>query len=149
AYAHSERIIHRDLKPANVIVGKFGESVVIDWGLAKDLSDSAPPSEPGAGRTSAPPGLTVAGAVIGTPAYMPPEQARGLPVDERADVYALGAILYHVLAGVPPYEGGDVRALLRAVAAGPPRPLAERDKAIPVELSTVVSKVMGRDPADR
>jgi WD40 repeat protein/serine/threonine protein kinase len=186
AYAHSERIIHRDLKPANVLVGKFGETVVIDWGLAKDLavdhrsglrpgepgfapSPSAPPEPPppGAapstpppssgeraatrknGSSSGPEGLTVAGAVIGTPTYMPPEQARGLPVDERADVYAIGAILYHVLAGVPPYEGGDARAVLRAVAAGPPPPLAARERRIPVELSTIVGKAMARDPADR
>ena len=151
AYAHSKRLIHRDLKPANVLVGAFGETVVIDWGLAKDLADSAPPPDPlpGAGRAEGREGLTVAGAVIGTPAYMPPEQARGLPADERADVYALGAILYHLLAGALPYEGGDVRAILRAVAAGPPPPLAEREKGIPVELETIVNKAMARDPADR
>jgi eukaryotic-like serine/threonine-protein kinase len=192
AYAHSERIIHRDLKPANVLVGKFGETVVIDWGLAKDLADDAPSPEPppaGAGAPSTPPpssgerastrrsspppgpgpalesaasgtrakrgappgreGITVAGAVIGTPTYMPPEQARGLPVDERADVYALGAILYHLLAGVPPYEGRDARLVVRAVAARPPTPLADRDKRIPVELYTIVNKAMARAPADR
>jgi eukaryotic-like serine/threonine-protein kinase len=177
AYAHSERIIHRDLKPANVLVGKFGETVVIDWGLAKDLADDARPPDPppiAAAAPSTPPpssgerarsigdgpaerrgispgkeGLTVAGAVIGTPTYMPPEQARGLPADERADVYALGAILYHVLAGVPPYEGADARVVVRAVAAGPPPPLAEREKGIPAELYTIVNKAMARDPADR
>jgi serine/threonine protein kinase len=112
AYAHSQRIIHRDLKPANVLVGDFGETVVIDWGLAKQLSleaepSSAPPAAPEPARTpafsanaetpasSGDPNHTLAGIVLGTPAFMPPEQAAGRPVDERADVYALGAMLYH------------------------------------------------------
>src|SRR5262249_39665936 len=110
AYAHSQHIIHRDLKPGNVLVGKFGETVVIDWGLAKDLENpnDAPP-KPAAPvpfpTDAADAGLTVAGSVMGTPSYMPPEQARGEVVDERADVYSLGAILYSVLAGRPPYRG--------------------------------------------
>ncbi|HUQ04837.1 MAG TPA: WD40 repeat domain-containing serine/threonine protein kinase [Kofleriaceae bacterium] len=100
AYAHDRKIIHRDLKPSNIIVGDFGETVVIDWGLAKDISDQAPaddPVEDGPFRTAAPgpagDGVTVAGSVVGTPAYMSPEQARGDLVDERTDVYAIGAIL--------------------------------------------------------
>src|ERR1044071_10220906 len=101
AYAHSQGIIHRDLKPANVLVGAFGETVVIDWGLAKDLregsAESGPALETAIGDADTLPGdpsLTVAGTVIGTANYMPPEQASGRPVDERADVYALGALLY-------------------------------------------------------
>jgi len=98
AYAHSEHVIHRDLKPANVLVGEFGETVVIDWGSAKDLGE-----EPAA--SSAAPGAadeTASGGVVGTPAYMPPEQARGETVDARADVYAIGALLYKVLTGEAP-----------------------------------------------
>src|SRR5262249_14757386 len=125
AYAHSQGVIHRDLKPANVLVGAFGETVVIDWGLAKDLRDVSDAPEPAPGAVSseddALPGnrsLTVAGAVIGTVNYMPPEQASGGSVDERADVYALGALLHEVLAGTPPYAGAAEP--VAAVLAGPP-----------------------------
>ncbi|CAN5377506.1 hypothetical protein BH11MYX1_BH11MYX1_47290 [soil metagenome] len=121
AYAHSHRIIHRDLKPANVLVGDFGETVVIDWGLAKDLASDAEPS-----------------GVAGTPAYMAPEQARGDTVDERTDVYALGAVLYHVLAGEPPYTGKTADEILAAVAAGPPIPLSARTRGLPPDLTTIV-----------
>src|SRR5262249_26252047 len=115
AYAHGEGVIHRDLKPSNVVCGPFGETIVLDWGVAqvRGLAD-APPAGPY--QVAAPP-LTGDGAVVGTPAYMPPEQARGGPIDERADVYALGAMLYHLLAGGPPYRGADVVA---QVLAGPP-----------------------------
>jgi hypothetical protein len=147
AYAHSRRIIHRDLKPANVLVGDFGETVVIDWGLAKDLGAPAEDeaAEPARGDGS----LTVAGQAMGTPAYMPPEQARGEPVDERADVYALGAMLYHVLAGRMPYAASSAQETLRLVELGPPRPLREVEPGVPPELFTIVDKAMARDPARR
>jgi serine/threonine protein kinase len=119
AYAHSQGIIHRDLKPANVLVGAFGETVVIDWGLAKDLGAAGDDAGP-AGAVSSSGGHTIVGAVMGTPLYMPPEQAGGTMVDERADVYALGAILYEVLAGQPPYHGVAPGDVLAAVLAGPP-----------------------------
>jgi WD40 repeat protein len=152
AYAHSERIIHRDLKPANVLLGAFGETVVIDWGLAKDLAreEAAEPRE-----ASPPPstvtdrGLTRMGTVMGTPAYMPPEQAAGQPVDERADVYALGAILYHLLAGAQPYDGGSSEQVLQQVVRGPPPPPRTREACIPTDLLAIVAKAMAREPAER
>jgi WD40 repeat protein len=150
AYAHTERIIHRDLKPSNVLVGEFGETVVIDWGLAKLLtqeSDPKPSATPP--LESSDPSLTQHGEVVGTPAYMPPEQAMGQPVDERADVYALGAILYHALAGRRPYEDGSSRYVIDQVVRGPPVPLGERQKGITADLLAIVDKAMARSPSER
>jgi tetratricopeptide (TPR) repeat protein/tRNA A-37 threonylcarbamoyl transferase component Bud32 len=149
AYAHSKGVIHRDLKPRNVLVGEFGETVVIDWGLAKDLSATVPePSESSDGADSAD-GQTAVGAVIGTPAYMPPEQALGEVVDQRADVYALGAILYHVLSGRPPITGTARDAVLATVVAGGVAPLASAQQGVPADLLAIVAKAMAFEPADR
>jgi WD40 repeat protein/tRNA A-37 threonylcarbamoyl transferase component Bud32 len=145
AFAHEQRVIHRDLKPHNVMVGRFGETVVIDWGVAKQLDAADGDDDAAADGDGA---LTSVGAVIGTPAFMPPEQARGEPVDERADVYALGAILYHLLAGHPPYQG-DRDAVLRAVAAGPPPPLPAVTPGVPRDLAAVVARAMAPAPRDR
>jgi WD40 repeat protein len=151
SYAHSRRIIHRDLKPGNVLVGSFGETVVIDWGLAKDLSEKEAVPEPRrrSGRQGPAEDLTAVGAILGTPAYMPREQAAGDPVDARADVYALGAILYHLVAGVPPYGNAKSIESIRRVLAGPPPPLEERQPKIPSELLTIVKKAMARRRSHR
>ncbi len=149
AYAHHENVIHRDLKPANVLVGSFGETVVIDWGLAKDLGAPPDPKESLAMRPRASPGETNAGSIVGTPAYMPPEQARGESVDQRADVYALGALLYHVLVGAPPYTGKSSAEVLELVKAQPWRPIHEREPGAPADLVAIVTKAMARDPFDR
>ncbi len=149
AYAHASAILHRDLKPANILVGEFGETVVVDWGVAKRLDEDDTPLsdlDPLAMQ-----GHTRVGAVVGTPAYMAPEQAAGGPVDRRADVYALGATLYHVLSGVPPYasvSSSDPAPHL-AVLDGPPVPLAERAPGVPHELCTIVDKAMARRAEDR
>jgi eukaryotic-like serine/threonine-protein kinase len=149
-YAHSESVIHRDLKPSNVIVGEFGETIVVDWGLARDRKRNLPePPAPeviyGAGS-----GLsTVSGKVVGTPAYMSPEQARGEMVDERADVYAIGTVLYELLAGTPPHHDETPQATLDRVIAGPPRPLTALVPQVPSELATIVAKAMARCPDDR
>lgn len=259
AYAHANHVVHRDLKPGNILVGDFGETVVIDWGLAKDLhSDTAsvppagqrraaiaasptsmaphashhtptpvsasavrtkreaPPAAgaaPDAGPGSAPgaspsrwrtrPGrassqldageaatemalpsrsspapsvaaagdaaphaasraasdratdaaltsaLTVAGAVMGTPAYMAPEQARGEAVDERADVFALGAMLYHVLCGRHAYDVATSAEAIIAAAEGAIVPLRTREPRVPADLVTIVQRAMALDPNAR
>ncbi len=160
AYAHGNRVIHRDLKPRNIIVGEFGETVVIDWGLAKDLTvpegdsldpDRAPPTDPaGAGMSEAGDvGDTTLGEVLGTPAYMPPEQANGAAVDERADVYAIGALLYHVLAGRTPFDQASNAEVLASLHQGPPRPLRELVPDLSRDLVAIVERAMARDPAAR
>ncbi len=153
AYAHSQRIIHRDLNPANVLIGPFGETVVIDWGLAADLSNPSgspvPPRKSVSAGDGAGPRLTIEGAVLGTAEYMPLEQAQGREVDERADVYALGAMLYHLLAGVPPYDGENSAAIMEKVIQGPPIALERQQRGLPDELNTIVRKAMAREARDR
>jgi len=154
AYAHTRSVIHRDLKPANVLVGDFGETVVIDWGIAKDLSDaeeivSLTPEVRGSMQLKAGAAETVVGSVMGTPSYMPPEQANGERVDARADVYALGAMLYQVLAGVPPFIGRTTAEVLAKVLEGAPEPLASIVPDAPIDLITIVEKAMARTPAER
>ena len=152
AYAHERRIIHRDLKPANVLLGRFGETYVIDWGVAKRLDvadDDAPPLRPSTRHLDGADSLTVAGDIIGTPLYMPPEQAEGEAVDQRADVYALGAMLYHVLAGAPPFEPARVEVMLARVATERPVPLVRRVPGLPADLVAIVEKAMAPAKADR
>ncbi len=150
-YAHSQDVIHRDVKPANVVVGEFGETVVVDWGLARDGHRAESTSlDLELTKGSAPSGEeTVSGRVIGTPQYMAPEQARGEIVDARADVYAIGSVLYEVLGGVAPFAGGDADAILERVVAGPPRPLSDAQPGVPEDLLAIVDKAMARDAADR
>ena len=148
AYAHSQRVIHRDLKPATCC-RRLRRNRVIDWGLAKDLDAEDPSSRP---TPATPPPLatdaTETGAVLGTPAYMPPEQALGESVDERADVYALGAILYHLFAGAPPFEGATAprwcaRSLVVAADPHGGRP------GVSADLAAIVARAMARDKDQR
>jgi len=148
AYAHKRRIVHRDLKPANILVGDYGETVVIDWGLAKSVDeiDSSGEIE----QMLRPRGIdpTVAGVVLGTPAYMSPEQARGEPIDERSDVYSIGALLYHLIAGHRPYiETGakTSRAIVDLVSTVAPAALATREAGAPPDLITIANKAMARE----
>ena len=175
AYAHSKGVVHRDLKPANVMVGRFGETYVMDWGLARVVGrrDShdlrlKPRNEDASAlslvrtvrkdeSTQNPdsPLVTMDGDVIGTPSYMAPEQARGKleEVGPRSDVYSLGAMLYYMLTGEAPYVKSGERlsphTVLSRVLDGPPTPITKLSPHEPEELIAIVEKAMARDAALR
>ncbi|MFN0050660.1 MAG: protein kinase domain-containing protein [Planctomycetales bacterium] len=126
-FAHAQGIIHRDLKPANVMVGEFGEMQVMDWGIAKILGEREAELAAAASPSESDEDVTQAGAVMGTPSCMAPEQARGEPVDARADVFSLGAILCVILTEITPFSGGNSALdTVRMAAAGDVGPALAR-----------------------
>jgi serine/threonine protein kinase len=148
AFAHTRGVVHRDLKPSNVMVGDFGEVALLDWGLCKVIGDATRST-----RSTSDRWRTVHGQIIGTPAYMAPEQAMGLidQVDARTDVYGLGAILYHLLTLRPPFIGKTNREIVQKVLAEPLPPLRVRapEQNIPPELDTICQRCMAREPSQR
>jgi serine/threonine protein kinase len=159
AFAHSRGVVHRDLKPANIMIGDFGEVLVMDWGLAKVKSNVPEVTPHGSGvaltAQTTDTTQTLQGSIIGTPAYMSPEQAKGEinSIDERSDVYSLGAILYEILTLKPPIDGRDIRSLLNAAAAGnitiPEIRAPERKDTMPRELAAISMKALATAPAQR
>ena len=153
-YAHSRGVLHRDLKPGNIMLGKYGETLVVDWGLAKTRdhdSESASgesPLQPASASGTAP---TMMGSAIGTPAFMPPEQAAGRldELGQASDVYSLGATLYYMLTGRAPFRGKDVLSILKDVQAGKfPTPRSLQPTA-PKALEAVCLKAMQLKVRDR
>jgi tetratricopeptide (TPR) repeat protein len=136
-YAHDNGIIHRDLKPHNIIVDKELKAQVMDFGLARNVESQTR--------------ITLTGMTMGTPPYMPPEQARGLldELDERSDIYSLGATLYEMLCGRTPFEGASGMEIMLKIIDEEPVPLRKVDRGISVELETICHKAMERDPRKR
>jgi tRNA A-37 threonylcarbamoyl transferase component Bud32 len=151
-YAHNRGIIHRDLKPANILLGKYGETLVVDWGLAKVITGDKLPPLPfqeiaGSGEVAG----TVMGTALGTPAYMSPEQAAG-KMDElspQTDIYSLGVTLYHLLTSRLPYEEESVSGVLEKVKALSPHSPREHSPWVPRSLEAICQKAMAPRPTDR
>ena len=132
--AHSAGVIHRDLKPSNVLVGERGAVKIIDFGLA---------------TTAMGEGLTATGAILGTPHYMAPEQVRGKPVDARTDIYALGALAYHLVTGRPPFSGDNAIAIGFAHLSEAPTPPRQLRKDCPEKLEAAILAALAKNPDDR
>ena len=149
AHAHSRGVIHRDLKPANILVGELGETVVIDWGLAKRLDedddDALDPRIPSAADSL----QTQIGSVFGTPGFMPPEQARGEQLGRGSDVFALGATLYTLLVGKPPLKGNSATEVLEATHKHQIVPVAEACPGAPHELVAICDRALAADAQAR
>ncbi len=155
AYSHSRGVIHRDIKPENIMIGEFGETVVLDWGLAKVKGED----DTTAGELREELnllkieniGMTLKGKAIGTPAYMSPEQARGDidAIDERSDIYSLGAVLYEILTGVPPFKGKTVQETLENVKSSQAVDITIFEPAAPPDLCAVVAKTLTKDRESR
>lgn len=156
AFAHVRGVVHRDLKPSNVMVGEHGEVLVLDWGIAR-LSERDPPDAVTVSVWGRDAMRTQQGDVTGTPAFMPPEQAEGAldRIGPASDVYALGAILYAILSGHPPYQGPTPESILRKVRHGPPPtlqlPMADFGVAplLPPRVVEICEQAMARQPQDR
>lgn len=132
--AHLAGVIHRDLKPSNVLIGERGAVKLIDFGLA---------------TTAMGDGLTATGAILGTPHYMAPEQVRGKNVDVRTDVYAFGALAYHLVCGRPPFSGDNAIAIGFAHLTEPPPPPRQLRKDIPAGLEAAILAALAKAPDDR
>ncbi|HQR47101.1 MAG TPA: serine/threonine-protein kinase, partial [Thermoanaerobaculia bacterium] len=132
--AHDEGVVHRDLKPQNVMVDAEDRVHLTDFGLAKNLGGTA---------------MTELGAVMGTPAYMSPEQVRGEAVDRRADIYSLGVILYEMASGQTPFSGGSVYEVMMRRLTTAPKPITELNASIPAYLRKIMERCLAVDPAAR
>jgi serine/threonine protein kinase/WD40 repeat protein len=146
AFAHSRGIVHRDIKPTNILVGPFGETLVIDWGLAREISRREHDIAASVPSTD---NLTRVGTVAGTPGFMAPEQARGESVDARADVFALGSTLFFVLAGALPYGVESATEMIGLVGEGRAADWNKVPSEVPPELVAIAKKAMAAEQIER
>jgi eukaryotic-like serine/threonine-protein kinase len=140
--AHGAGIVHRDIKPANVVITADGRAKVLDFGLAKL-------AERPAGDATVTAAGTRAGTILGTAAYMSPEQAQGLPADARSDLFSLGAVIYEMTAGRRPFAGSSDVGVLTAILRDDPPPLGEARPATPADVEALVTRALAKDPAAR
>ena len=147
ACAHEHNIVHRDLKPANVMVGVDGAVKVLDFGLAKLLTDDDKSDPHAPTRTDE--AITKRGAVMGTLAYMSPEQASGEPVDARSDIFSFGAMLYEMVTGIGPFAGKTPTDTLANVLRAQPKPPTEVVPTLPRELERLILRCLRKEPARR
>jgi serine/threonine-protein kinase len=152
AFAHSRGVLHRDIKPANIMIGKYGETLVVDWGLAKRLYKVVEDAEHA--QSSLIPDsdeLTASGLVVGTPAYMSPEQAEGRQdlMEPTSDVYSLGSTLYQILTGRAPIEGKGAAEVIAAARKGEFRSPRAVHPSVDPALEAICLKAMAHDPGDR
>jgi len=141
AAAHEKGIVHRDLKPANVMVSTEGRVKVLDFGLAKDVGASDP-----ANATLTSDHRTQAGMVMGTPAYMSPEQTSGHPLDHRTDIFSLGVVLHEMATGRRPFDGSSSAELVSAILRDTPQSVAEVRPDLPSDLARIVRRCLEKDP---
>ncbi len=144
ARAHAAGIVHRDLKPANIMVDDSGLVKVLDFGLAKLAA--APAGNEAATLATL---VTTPGMIVGTVAYMSPEQAEGKPIDARSDVFSFGAVFYEMLTGSKAFQGSSGVALLSAIMRDEPKPVSERRRDVPREVGNIVTRCLKKDPAAR
>jgi len=153
ARAHAAGIVHRDLKPANIIVGEDGRVRLLDFGLAKLMEttvDAAVDSEAGTATITAREDVqTEEGTIVGTVAYMSPEQAEGKKVDARSDIFSFGSVLYEMVTGRRPFEGANKISTLAAILHKEPPALAEFAPDLPTELDKIISRCLRKDPDRR
>lgn len=136
-YAHRQNVIHRDIKPDNILLDREGHALLADFGIAKMVQDASTTS------------ITGTGGLVGTPAYMSPEQAQGLPVDNRTDVYSLGVVVYEMLTGRQPFEAETPMQLVFQHITAPVPPLTQLSGDVPPELDPVMQRALAKDPTER